>query len=394
MGASGDCRRQSEFSVKILCVNMSLDPVEGGGTAERTFRVCRALLRAGAVCTVLTTDTGIDPDRRLALRGVEVIALPCLLKRFYVPSVSYGKIRSIVAQCDVIELMNHWTLLNALVYRAAKRLKKPYIVCPAGALTIFGRSRLLKNIYNRLVGRKIIRNSDGCVAISTSEIPQFKQYGLPAAGITLIPNGIDAAEYQSNITANDRKGFGPDNSPFILFVGRLNSIKGPDLLLDAFLNSKDHFPDFHLVFAGPDGGMLPQLKATAEASDAANRIHFTGYIGGDRKISAYHNAELLVIPSRQEAMSLVVLEAGITGTPVLITDRCGFKEVNTVAGGQIVPASVRGLGNGLTQMLSDPLQLKIKGENLKKHIENHYTWDIMIKKYLDLYDRILSHHHK
>ncbi len=232
------------------------------------------------------------------------------------------------------------------------------------------------------------------MAISTTEIPQFQQYGHSADEMTLIPNGVDAEDYQANIRANDRRQFGPGDSPFILFMGRLNSIKGPDLLLEAFLGCKDRFPDFHLVFAGPDDGMLSQLKATADASDAAKRIHFPGYLGGESKISAYHAADLLVIPSRQEAMSLVVLEAGMTGTPVLLTDQCGFSEVSTVGGGRVVPATVDGLGSGLIKMLSDPSKFKKMGANLKKYIESHYTWDIMIKKYLDLYNRILSQQYK
>lgn len=380
--------------MKILNVNMSLDPVGGGGTAERTLQVSRALVRAGAECTVLTTDIGIDRTRRQDLSGVEVVALPCLMKRFYIPAVSSRRIMSIVAPCDVIELMNHWTLLNVMVYRVAKRLKKPYIVCPAGALAIFGRSRLLKSLYNWSVGKEIIRKADGCVAISTAEIPQFQQYGRPADEITLIPNGVDGEDYRLNIKANDRRQFGPGYSPFILFMGRLNSIKGPDLLLEAFLCCKDRFPDFHLVFAGPDDGMLSQLKATADASDAAKRIHFPGYLGRESKLSIYQAADLLVIPSRQEAMSLVVLEAGMVGTPVLLTDQCGFSEVSTVGGGRVVPATVDGICSGLIKLLSDTSKFKKMGANLAKYIESHYTWDIMIKKYLDLYNRILSQQYR
>lgn len=370
---------------------MSLDPVSGGGTAERTLQGSRALVRAGAECTILTTDIGLDPAAiRQTLKGVEVVALPCLVRRFYLPAVSFQRITYIVERCDVIELMNHWTIINALVYRAAKRLKKPYIVCPAGALPIFGRSRILKILYNWLVGEKIIRNAAARIAISTTEIPQFQPYGIAEDEVTLIPNGVNTEDFQVEIRANGRKRLGPGDAPFILFMGRLNSIKGPDLLLEAFLGGKDRLADFHLVFTGPDDGMLSQLKAKAKASGALNRIHFPGYLSGESKILAYRDAELLVIPSRQEAMSLVVLEAGITGTPVLLTDQCGFDEISEIGGGRVVPATIDGLGNGLIKMLSDPPKLKEMGANLKEYIENHYTWEIIIKKYLDLYSQILN----
>ncbi len=53
------------------------------------------------------------------------------------------------------------------------------------------------------------------------------------------------------------------NDPFIMFIGRLNHIKGPDLLLQAFCNVRDKLNGYHLVFAGPDGGMLRELKHIA-----------------------------------------------------------------------------------------------------------------------------------
>lgn len=89
-------------------------------------------------------------------------------------------------------------------------------------------------------------------------------------------------------------------------------------------------------------------------------------------------------------MSIVVLEAGITGTPVLLTDQCGFNEVESIGGGQVVPASVEGLQNGLLEILRDPEQLKLYGVNLKQYVYKHFTWDSVISKYLKLYRQILN----
>ena len=178
MGSPRDVSWKFSLAMKILNVNMSLDPVSGGGTAERTFQISRALMREGAECTILTTDVGLNLNRRKALKGVEVVALPCLVKRFYLPAVSFRQLNRLVSECDVIEIMNHWTIINALVYLIAKKLNKPYIVCPAGALPLYGRSRWLKTVYNWVIGKNIIREAEGHVAISIAEIPQFQQYGL------------------------------------------------------------------------------------------------------------------------------------------------------------------------------------------------------------------------
>ena len=117
---------------------MSLDPVSGGGSVERTFQMSRFLVKSGVGCSVLTTDIGLTPERIKDLAGVTVVALKSLNKRFYVPLSSFEMIKSIVKNADIIHLMNHWTLLNVIVYFFAKRLNKPYVVCPAGSLPVRG----------------------------------------------------------------------------------------------------------------------------------------------------------------------------------------------------------------------------------------------------------------
>jgi glycosyltransferase involved in cell wall biosynthesis len=168
-------------------------------------------------------------------------------------------------------------------------------------------------------------------------------------------------------------------------VGRLNAIKGPDLLLQAFCNISNTLQDYHLVFVGPDDGMLAQLKEMAVAFDTSNRTHFIGYLGGEDKAQAYYAADLLVVPSRQEAMSIVVLESGITGTPVLITDQCGFDDVLNIGGGQVVPATIEGLQKGLNEILKGPEGLKAMGERLNHYVRTHFAWDTVVNKYLELY---------
>jgi len=375
--------------MKVLNVNMFLDPVTGGGMVERTFQISRSLVRTGIECTILTTDLGLTQERIQNLEGVNIIALPCLNERFYVPRFSFREIKRLVNSTDVVHLMGHWTLINALAYFAAHRLKKPYVVCPAGSLPIYGRSKIIKKIYNYVIGKKIISNANGHIAIGINEIDQFQSYGIDSDKVTVIPNGINAKDFKVNDIATFRKKHGLGDYPLIMFMGRLNFIKGPDLLLRAFDVVKEELKDVHLVFVGPDGGMLTALEKMAVESSASGRIHFIGYLGGTEKSQAYHAADLLVIPSRQEAMSIVVLEAGITGTAVLLTDQCGF-EVATINGGLVVPASVNGLQKGLVKILSDHAKLKMMGTNLKKHVENHFTWDVTINKYLNLYCKILG----
>lgn len=375
--------------MKILNVNMSLDPIHGGGSVERTFQMSRFLASAGQNCTVLTLDLGLTRERINAMAGVKVVALPCLFKRFYLPRFSFSAIKRIVDDSDIIHLMNHWTFINALVYYFVRRLKKPYVVCPAGSLPIYGRSKLIKTLYNLVVGTEIILNADRCIAITPDEVLQFVRFGVGRHKISVIPNGICLEEYLAKDDVAFRQAYGLSDNPFILFVGRLNPIKGPDLLLRAFCAIKDKFPH-HLVFAGPDGGMLSDLKEMVRQANVGRRVHFVGYLSATQKSLAYHAADLLVIPSHSEAMSIVVLEAGASATPVLLTDQCGFNDIAEIGGGVVVPASEEGIRAGLINLLMRPGELKMMGNKLKQYTQQSFTWNSIVNKYLLMYREILG----
>lgn len=375
--------------MNVLSVCSNFDPETGGGEAERTFQMARFLGLADVHSRILTIDTGLSDQRKNALGDSVVIALPCLFRRFYVPRVSFRHIQRLVDESDIVHLIGHWTVLNALVYWAIQNAKKPYVVCPAGALSIFGRSKLLKKIYNLTVGTRIIKNATTCIAVTQAEKDYFIASGVAPEKVVVLPNGIAESDFLSRRTDEFRRTHSLGVRPFVLFVGRLNLIKGPDLLLHAFGALKERLPGVDLVFAGPDGGMLQQLREMTESQGLENRVHFVGYVGGAEKSDAYHAAELLVVPSRHEAMSIVAIEAGMCGTPVLLTDQCGFEQLQEMGGGWIVPASVAGLEQGLLDVLSQPEIIRPAGLKIKRFVSQYFTWNVVVLSYIDLYERLV-----
>jgi glycosyltransferase involved in cell wall biosynthesis len=286
--------------------------------------------------------------------------------------------------------MGHWSALNVLVYLTVRYAKKPYVVCPAGALPLFGRSIGLKRFYNLIVGNAIIRNASGWIAVTAGEFPHFEGYGIPASRVTVIPNGVSEEDFRIADKHAFLNRYSLPDVPVILFMGRLNPIKGPDLLLQAFIHARHRFPDYHLVFAGPDGGLLPELLQTVKQAGVAGYVHFLDYVSGDDKSAAYRFAKLLVVPSRQEAMSIVALEAGICGTPVLLTDQCGFSDVRTVDPRLEVPATVAGIASGLIDLLAEPLELERLAPVWRHFVEQRYTWSSIVSRYILLYRNILG----
>lgn len=373
----------------ILNVNMSIDPIQGGGTAERTVQMSKALASLGHNCSILTLNLGITDARRAEIKGVELVALPCLERRFYIPFPRLNKISKLVKRADIVHLMGHWTIINVIVYLYIKRFKKKYVVCPAGALPTFGRSRYTKIIFNFLIGKEIIKNANAHIIVSQNEIAHYSEYNVSNEKIIWIPNGIDPAPLQDKNTDNFRNKFNLGTSPFILYIGRLNPIKGPDLLVEAFCSMKDKFKNYHLVMAGPDEGMLESLKKIVTENEMNLRVHFIGHISGTLKSQGLHAASMMAIPSRQEAMSIVVLEAGAIGLPVLFTDRCGLNYLESIQAGVVVPATVEGIRDGLLSALRDEQKLNILGKNLQKHVLENYLWSSVIEKLNALYKALL-----
>ncbi|MDP1526049.1 MAG: glycosyltransferase [Rhodocyclaceae bacterium] len=365
--------------MRVLNVVSVISAREGGGNGERTVQLSKALAETGAECIVLTLGIGNPATRISHLGGAKLALVSCLNSRFQLPLGGWRLIQDLVRQTDVIHLMGYWSILGVMVSVAARRAGVPYVVSPAGALPLFGRSRWLKRIFNRIVGRQLISKASGWIAITKAECADFMPYGIPPGEIEVLPNGVNEADFAVNgpSKSDDRK---VSSGTLILFMGRLNLIKGPDLLLEAFAQVAAEFPDTKLVFAGPDEGLGDTLAQEAEMHGLRDRVHFLGFVSGIDKSLAYRSASLLVVPSRHEAMSIVAVEGGICGTPVLMTNQCGLDELAEIDPGLVVPATAEGLAHGLRMALSDRQQLEEWGRRWETMVRERYSWtDLTLK---------------
>jgi len=341
------------------------------------------------LCSILTLDIGISQQHRNGLSHCSLIFLPCLWKRFYLPAPKFNLVSDAVKNADIVHLMGHWTIINVITYYFILRFRKKYVVCPAGALPIFGRSSAIKKIYNVLVGTRLVRNANAHIAISMTEVPNYEAYGVSRSTISHVPNGINPFELNPDVR-KIREELNLSDSPYILFIGRLNFIKGPDLLIEAFGLIKDKFPNHKLVLAGPDEGLKANLILRSRALGIENRVQFVGYVGGASKCELLIQADLMVIPSRQEAMSIVVLEAGLANTPVVLTDQCGLNELHDLHSATIVQVSAPAIANGIHTSLSKRNASLKAAKNLKEYIEENLLWETIAIKLETLFTSVLN----
>ena len=375
--------------MKILHVIQNLEKEKGGGVTERNIKLIEYLEKKNIINYILSLKSNINNNnpKEAFIEENRNYKLSYLNERFPLPFPNIFKIAKLVRNADVVHLTSFWTLLNAYVYIFCKLFSKKYIICPAGALIIFGRSKTIKYIYYQVIGKLIIKDCSAIISITEKEEKQFRERNIPSSKIFNIPNGIDLPSNVSNkLYRFDDFSFNK-KKPYILFVGRLNFIKGPDLLLKAFNSIADKIPYHNLIFAGSDDVMGKELKKEAKKSRFAKRIHFIGFINGLEKDNLYKNADVLVIPSRSEAMSLVVLEAALHGLESIFTDQCGLDELSSRKFGQCVEVDSNAISNSIINHIKS--KKTQKNSELIDYVSNNFNWDKISNKYIKVFKKII-----
>lgn len=141
---------------------------------------------------------------------------------------------------------------------------------------------------------------------------------------------------------------------FFLFLSRIHSKKGCDLLLEALGRLAPAHPELDLVIAGPDeGGLRPQLEAQAKRLGIESRIVWTGMLEGDLKWGAFHAADAFVLPSHQENFGIAVAEALACGVPVLISNKVNiWPDIVADEAGLVNPDTADGTYRGMEKLLA------------------------------------------
>ena len=374
--------------MKILNVIMNIDPYNGGGSVERICQLSKYIGLHGHTCTLLTTKKGFNKSRAAKLGSISIVALPYISDRFIVPLKLITWLFKNAKNYDVVHLSMNWSAITAITFIYLKLTNKPFYFSAMGWLRIEGRSVLLKRIYRVFITLPLIRSAKTCIAVSKREVNDYIACGVSSNKIVYIPNGIESAEFEKDDGgAHFIKKYNIDTRPIILFIGRIDLIKGPDILLRAFGNICNDFSNYQLIIAGNDLGYLSTIKDECKALQLDNKVTFLGPIIGQDKLSAYHSAKLVVIPSRFDSMTIVALEAAASSAAILITKECDFSELALASSGIEVNANEVEVEEGIRLALSSKVDLKKLGNNAKNFVLNNYDWNIISHKFINLFSK-------
>ncbi|HSN22228.1 MAG TPA: glycosyltransferase [Usitatibacter sp.] len=376
--------------MKILQVTPSFHPATyWGGSIHAVFGLANALAaRPGIELRVLTTDSA---GPALADR-VERDAFPARYEDGYDVYMCRRRAGTAVAPAmlawlwrlarwaDVVHLTAVYSFPTLPTLAACRALGKPLVWSPHGTLQRWQGSRhaAAKRHWERLCNAIVPARSTVLHFNSAQELEQSRGR-LASRGCTLIPHGIDVPP-----ACEDRSGRA--GRLRLLFLGRLDPIKGADVLLRAAARLDPG--SFELRICGRGDALYSrQLARLAEELGVGASVTFTGEVVGERKEEMLRWADLLVMPSHRESFGIVVLEALSRGVPVLASRHAPWSALEAVGCGASVDPAPEALASAIRSIRA--ADLPAMGERGRRWVAREFSWSSIADRMAAVYRELL-----
>ena len=205
--------------------------------------------------------------------------------------------------------------------------------------------RAAKGKTGAALTREAVSRCDRVTVVSRALARRAVEIGVPEGMIEVIPMGVDTTSFTP--AARDAR------EPWIVFTGSLIPRKGVRYLIEALPDVFRARPEYRLAILG-DGPDEPELRRLAETLGVADRVVFAGFLPQEAVRAWLQRARLFVLPSTEEGLGVVMLEAMACGTPVVASRVDGIPEAVTEREGRLVPpADPAALAVAMIEALDD-----------------------------------------
>lgn len=252
--------------------------------------------------------------------------------------------------------------------------------------------------------RQVIRSADRIVAATPAEREQLEQlYQTPADKIVIVPPGVDTSRFYPIPQDEARAVIDvPRGDQMLLFVGRIEPLKGVDILIEA-LACMVHSPVFgkyphYLAIIGGDPDVPPEqmtaemarLQALSRELGLEELVIFLGKRSQDSLPYYYSAADVLVMPSLYESFGMVALEAMACGTPVVASRVGGLAYLvqDGVTGFHVPDGNARALCDTLERLVQDETLRRRMGRQAAEYARG-YAWEKIAPRIVDIYQELL-----
>jgi len=380
--------------MRILQVAPYFTPYPGG--QERyVYNLSKYLVKMGHEVHVITSNypktKSFEETDGITIERHKVFAR--ILRNPITPG--FLKIRGMIRNFDITHMHNEHSFSAMITAYQKKRYDFPLILTNHGQLR-FGNffSDAFEKIYNQSVGKNIFRSANRIVALSSSDAEYISSLGIESKKISILPNAIDLSEFApyNNLDNIDfLKRYNVEGKRIVLFVGQIIQRKGIEYLLKSVKYVMKLSRENNIVFLViGKGGFLEKAKNIVKNLNISDLIVFTGEIPFSELVEAYKSADVFVLPSLSEGLPTTILEAMYFGLPVIATDIPGVRDHFRKRALLVPQKNECKLAEAIIKLLKDEELAKRLSANGKELVKSKYTWDIVSKKYEDLYKETVS----
>jgi len=263
-----------------------------------------------------------------------------------------------------------------------------------GELVQPSRIAALTGIHKRRLS--LLRRATALVAISGVIRDRLLEFGIPEEKIVELPVcGVDTEAFrppalnESKIELRQALGLG--EAPMCLFAGTVLERKRPHLLVPAMAELKRRGIDAQVVLAGPkhNEAYATQMIREAETLGVTDRVIWYGFT---QKVDELMKAaDVLALPSSDEGLPGVIMEAMSCAVPCVYTDISGARDlIDDGVNGRIIAADGGGLGDALAGYLGDPEQAAKQGAEARRKAQEKFSNAVVYNKYLAVFDNVRS----
>lgn len=247
--------------------------------------------------------------------------------------------------------------------------------------------------------RQVVVEADRLIANTAEEAKQLVEaYDAEPEAIDVVSPGADLTRYRPGDRAAARAELGIDPiESVVTFVGRIQPLKAPDVLLRAAGEMLARDPDARLrilVVGGPSGTGLARPDSLIELASSlgiAHRVTFLPPQPPDRLVEVYRASDVVAVPSYSESFGLVAIEAQACGVPVIAADVGGLGTAvrNAETGLLVQGHRADDWASALTSMLADRVELQRMGARAQQHAAN-FSWEHTAEGLLASYRKAIA----